>query len=54
MHILILPSLPPLSPSLLSFLPPLRSYHGDSDLQLERIDVYYNEAVGGMFSLVGV
>lgn len=23
------------------------SYHGDSDLQLERIDVYYNEAVGG-------
>ncbi len=23
------------------------SYQGDSDLQLERIDVYYNEAVGG-------
>jgi hypothetical protein len=27
------------------------SYHGDSDLQLERIDVYYNEAVGGALSL---
>ena len=25
------------------------SYHGDSDLQLERIDVYYNEAVGGRY-----
>ena len=30
-------------------LPLVRSYHGDSDLQLERIDVYYNEAVGGTF-----
>ena len=25
------------------------SYNGDSDLQLERIDVYYNEAVGGKY-----
>lgn len=30
-----------------SLRPSPRSYHGDSDLQLERIDVYYNEAVGG-------
>lgn len=26
---------------------PTGSYHGDSDLQLERINVYYNEASGG-------
>jgi len=25
---------------------PTGSYHGDSDLQLERINVYYNEAAG--------
>lgn len=25
---------------------PTGSYHGDSDLQLERINVYYNEATG--------
>ncbi|CAF1582449.1 unnamed protein product [Rotaria magnacalcarata] len=26
---------------------PTGTYHGDSDLQLERINVYYNEAAGG-------
>ena len=25
------------------------SYHGDSDLQLERINVYFNEATGGRY-----
>ena len=25
---------------------PTGSYHGDSDLQLDRISVYYNEATG--------
>ncbi|CAF4343713.1 unnamed protein product [Rotaria magnacalcarata] len=25
---------------------PTGTYHGDSDLQLERINVYYNEAAG--------
>ncbi len=25
---------------------PTGAYHGDSDLQLERINVYYNEAAG--------
>jgi len=25
---------------------PTGAYHGDSDLQLERINVYYNEASG--------
>jgi len=25
------------------------TYQGDSDLQLERINVYFNEATGGMF-----
>ena len=25
---------------------PTGTYHGDSDLQLERISVYYNEAAG--------
>lgn len=25
------------------------AYHGDSDLQLERINVYYNEASGGKY-----
>ena len=25
------------------------TYHGDSDLQLERINVYYNEATGGKY-----
>ncbi|KAL1426088.1 hypothetical protein MTO96_018562 [Rhipicephalus appendiculatus] len=28
---------------------PTGSYHGDSDLQLERINVYYNEACGGKY-----
>ncbi|CAM4567697.1 unnamed protein product [Lepidochelys kempii] len=28
---------------------PHRHYHGDSDLQLERINVYYNEATGGKY-----
>ncbi|EEC01384.1 conserved hypothetical protein, partial [Ixodes scapularis] len=28
---------------------PTSCYHGDSDLQLERINVYYNEASGGKF-----
>ena len=27
---------------------PTGTYHGDSDLQLERINVYYNEATGGL------
>ena len=28
---------------------PTGTYHGDSDLQLERINVYYNEASGGRY-----
>jgi tubulin beta len=28
---------------------PTGTYHGDSELQLERIDVYYNEASGGKY-----
>ena len=28
---------------------PTGTYHGDSDLQLERINVYYNEATGGIY-----
>ena len=28
---------------------PTGSYQGDSDLQLERINVYYNEATGGKY-----
>jgi len=28
---------------------PTGSYHGDSDLQLDRINVYYNEASGQEF-----
>uniref|UniRef100_A0A8C1PZV6 Tubulin/FtsZ GTPase domain-containing protein n=1 Tax=Cyprinus carpio TaxID=7962 RepID=A0A8C1PZV6_CYPCA len=28
---------------------PTGSYHGDSDLQLDRISVYYNEASGGKY-----
>ncbi|CAI2368610.1 unnamed protein product [Moneuplotes crassus] len=28
---------------------PTGTYHGDSDLQLERINVYYNEAAGGRY-----
>ncbi|CAG2178206.1 unnamed protein product [Oppiella nova] len=28
---------------------PTGSYHGDSDLQLERINVYYNEATNGKY-----
>ena len=30
---------------------PTGTYHGDSDLQLERINVYFNEATGGKISL---
>jgi hypothetical protein len=29
---------------------PTGTYHGDSDLQLERINVYFNEATGGVTS----
>ena len=25
---------------------PTGTYHGDNDLQLDRVDVYYNEAAG--------
>jgi len=43
-------SLPPSPPSLPSLPPqPPSSYHGDSDLQLERINVYFNEATGGRY-----
>ena len=28
---------------------PTGTYHGDSDLQLERINVYYNEATGELW-----
>merc|ERR1712118_559056 len=28
---------------------PTGTYHGDSDLRLERINVYYNEATGGRY-----
>ncbi|KAJ8777765.1 hypothetical protein J1605_014220 [Eschrichtius robustus] len=28
---------------------PTGTYHGDSDLQLDRISVYYNEAIGGKY-----
>jgi tubulin beta len=28
---------------------PTGSYHGDSDLQLERINVFFNEATGGRY-----
>uniref|UniRef100_A0A3B5LL76 Tubulin/FtsZ GTPase domain-containing protein n=1 Tax=Xiphophorus couchianus TaxID=32473 RepID=A0A3B5LL76_9TELE len=28
---------------------PTGTYHGDSDLQLDRINVYYNEASGGKY-----
>ena len=33
---------------------PTGTYHGDSDLQLERINVYYNEATGNyrFYSLI--
>ena len=30
---------------------PTGTYHGDSDLQLERINVYYNEASGKFFNM---
>lgn len=32
---------------------PTGTYHGDSDLQLDRISVYYNEATGKQSSLKG-
>ncbi len=31
---------------------PTGSYHGDNDLQLDRINVYYNEASGRNITLV--
>jgi len=31
---------------------PTGTYHGDSDLQLERINVYYNEATGNCKSML--
>lgn len=30
---------------------PTGTYHGDSDLQLDRISVYYNEATGKMICM---
>ena len=33
---------------------PTGTYHGDSDLQLERINVYFNEATGGRYGALGV
>lgn len=30
---------------------PTGTYHGDSDLQLERINVYYNEATGNILPM---
>jgi hypothetical protein len=33
---------------------PTGTYHGDSDLQLERINVYFNEATGGASRHLGV
>jgi tubulin beta len=32
---------------------PTGTYHGDSDLQLERINVYFNEATGGEREITG-
>jgi hypothetical protein len=31
---------------------PTGTYHGDSDLQLERINVYYNEAAGKLSACI--
>ena len=31
---------------------PTGTYHGDSDLQLERINVYYNEATGNICTVI--
>ena len=42
---LILPALHPHEHG----IDPNGTYHGDSDLQLERINVYYNEATGGKY-----
>ena len=33
---------------------PTGTYHGDSDLQLERINVYFNEATGGRYVPRGI
>ena len=33
---------------------PTGTYHGDSDLQLERINVYYNEATGKSLYIISV
>merc|ERR1739838_1140627 len=33
---------------------PTGTYHGDSDLQLERINVYYNEATGKLTSIIRI
>jgi hypothetical protein len=48
------PSNPPFHPThTIPFPNPLKfhtgTYHGDSDLQLERINVYFNEATGGRY-----
>ncbi len=41
------PSPPPQVVSDEHGIDPTGTYHGDSDLQLERINVYFNEATGG-------
>ena len=33
---------------------PTGTYHGDSDLQLERINVYYNEATGKNYNFLKI
>ncbi|XP_016533047.1 tubulin beta-4B chain-like [Poecilia formosa] len=33
---------------------PTGTYHGDSDLQLDRISVYYNEATGHFFLILSL
>ena len=33
---------------------PTGTYHGDSDLQLERVNVYFNEASGGECCCAGL
>uniref|UniRef100_A0A3Q3E0Y6 Tubulin/FtsZ GTPase domain-containing protein n=1 Tax=Labrus bergylta TaxID=56723 RepID=A0A3Q3E0Y6_9LABR len=35
-------------------LDPTGTHHGDSDLQLDRINVYYNEATGKLGTLSGL
>ena len=46
----MVPSMPSHSPFVLLLSANLLgTYHGDSDLQLERINVYFNEATGGRY-----